>query len=102
MNFKLSLPLREEKLSNEEVVTILWILHRGVFKLYAEPEGKTLLTILSLTSRDEPQENWTETLDRPRANTQKITTSAVRYTSSTVCKQRLSTETSQQHTGAMD
>ena len=96
MSFKLSLPVREEKLGNEENVTSLCILRRGVFKLYADPEGKAVSTILSLTSSDEPQENWTETLDRPRANTQTITTRAVRFTSSTVCKQRLSIETSKQ------
>ena len=57
MNFKLSLPVREEKSSNEEAVTILCILCRGVFKLYADPKGKVVLKSLSLTSHDEPQEN---------------------------------------------
>ena len=100
MNFKLSLPVREEKSSNEEAVTSLCILRRGVFKIYTDPEGKAMSTRLSLTSHDEPQENWTETLDRPRANTQTITTRAVWFTSLMVCKQILSSETSQQHKGA--
>ena len=56
MNFKLSLPVREEKSRNKEAVTSLCILHRGVFKLYADPEGKSVSTSLSLTSHDEPQE----------------------------------------------
>ena len=94
MKFKLSLPVREEKSSNEEAITSLCILRRGVFKLYSDLEGKAVSTSLSLTSRDQPQENWTETLENSRANTQTITTRAVRFTSSTVCKQRLSTETS--------
>ena len=96
MNFKLSLPVREEKSSNEEVVTSLCILRRGVIKIYADPEGKAVSISLSLTSCDEPQEKWTKTLDRLRANTQTITTRVVRFTSSMVCKQRLSIETSQQ------
>ena len=100
MTFKLSLPVREEKSSNEEAITSLCILRRGVFKLYADPEGKSMSTSLTLTSRDETQENWNETLDRPRANTQTITTRVVRFTSLMVYKQILSTETSQQHTGA--
>ena len=84
MNFKLSLPVREEKSSNEEAVTSLCILRRGVFKLYSDLEGKAVSTSLSLTSRDQPQENWTETLENSRANTQTITTHAVRFTSSMV------------------
>ena len=102
MNFKLSLRVREEKLSNEEAVTSLCILCIGVFKIYADSEGKAVSTSLSLTSHDEPQENWTETLDRPRANAQTIMSRTVRFTSSTICNQRLSTETSQQHTTAME
>ena len=86
MNFKLSLPVREEKSSNEEAVTSLCILRRGLFKLYVDLEGKAVSTSLSLTSHDEPQENWTETLDRLRANTQTITTQAVIFTSSIFCR----------------
>ena len=80
MNFKLSLLVREEKLSYKEAVTSLCILRRGVFKLYSDLEGKAVSTSLILTSRDQPQENWTETLENSRANTQTITTCAVRFT----------------------
>ena len=52
MNFKLSLPVKEEKSSEEEAVTSLCNLRREVFKLYADPEGKAVLTSLSLTSHD--------------------------------------------------